>query len=254
MAEETNVPSEPGGRRSRQDSDKESGGGKVFIIFLAVLLVVALFLLYKRHTGASAQAKTDADSIASLSNQVAELRTKMMLEHSDTSLAKSNQQALLDRRTAELTATSNRLVQTTLLLNNAQQDLRSAQDTLAAKISSVATLEARRDELDRQAAVIPGLQREVAELKEKLVDAQFTEVALEESLSLARLELADLRRAFDDPEFLRLQAKRAEDAAETNRRLASKQRIDVSDPRVRLELQPDGTVRPWIATNHPARK
>jgi hypothetical protein len=254
MSSETEAPNEPGSRRSRKDPENESGGGKVFIIFLSVLLVLALFLLYKRHTGAAAQAKMDADAIASLSNQVAEVRTRMVRDNGDNSFAKSNLQALLDRRSAELMAMSNRLVQTSLLLNKAQQDLHAAQDNLGNKIAALATLEARREEQDRQAAAIPALEREVAELKVKLVDAQFTKVSLEEALSRARLEKADLQRTFEDPEFLRLQAKRAEDAAQTSQRVASKQRIDVSDSRVRLELQPDGTVRPLLSTNRPAKK
>src|SRR2546427_6927864 len=36
-----------------------------------------------------------------------------------------------------------------------------------AKATTIATVEAQRDELERQASVIPGLQREVAELKDR---------------------------------------------------------------------------------------
>ena len=250
MPEETELPSEPGRRRSRKDADDESGGGgKILIIILLVLLAGVIFAFYKRHTKANALAETDAKTIAMFSNQVAEIRTKVALEQSDYHLAQSNHQALLAHRTAELTVTSNRLVQTSLMLSNAQHELRSTQDNLGARIATVATLEARHDELARQAIMIPGLQRDIAELNEKLVQAQFAYVALEESFGRVRVEKADLERQLNDPAFLRLQMQKAEENAAVQKQMAAGGRIDASDPRVRLVLQPDGTVRPLVLSN-----
>src|SRR5262249_29577378 len=158
------------------------------------------------------------NAMTSLSNQVTKALADQALERSESSLALSNRQSLIDFRTHELIAVSNGLLQTSLLLSNTQSELRFTQDNLATKIATA--LDAHGKELERQAMVIPALQREITELKVQVAQAQLTKTNLEESLNRARIEKTNMQRWFDDPEFLRLQVKRAEE----HQRVAKKQR------------------------------
>ena len=246
---------EPGRRRPSPASSENSGGSlKVVAAILAVLVAGLAFALYKRNSSAGVQAEADAKAIGSLSNQVTELRTKLALEHSNLQLAASNHQALLHRRTAELTATSNSLAKASLSLDLAREETRAAQAELSAKAGALATLEAQRVEWQLQAEAMLGLQREAAELKERLQQSQFAHAALQETLGRVSLDKAEIERKLEDPAFLRLQTRRAEDAAELRRRTAAHQRLRGTDPRVRLDLQPDGTVRPAIKATEPPKQ
>jgi len=190
----------------------------------------------------------------SLSNQVTELRTKLALEHSDLEFARSNHLASLQRRTAELMMTSNRLVQTTLLLDHARVETHIAQSEAITHAAALATAVAQRDEWERQASVVPAMRSEVADLRERLQHAQFIRASIEEALGQARTAKADLERKLEDPSFLRVQARHAEDAAEVRRRVAANERVRVTDSHARLSLQPDGTVSlsPRLETDSPS--
>ena len=256
MSEEINAPEAGSGRRRTANKPEESSGGafKVIAIILALVAAGLGYALYQKGAHSGAQADADAKTIGSLSNQVSELRTKLALERSNLEVAQSNHQALIHRRIAELNVTSNRLVQTTLLLDRAREETHMAQSQLPAQAAAIATLEARRDELQREVALIPGLQREVAEWKGKFQQAQFSQAALQETLGRALTEKAGLERKLEDPAFLRLQARRADEAIELRQRAAANQRINPKDPRIRLDLQPDGSVRPALTATKGAEK
>jgi hypothetical protein len=245
---------EPRGRRSSRQAPEESGGSKTLVIILLVLIAGLGFALFKRNSSAGTQSEKDAGTISMLTSNVAELRTKLVLEHGNAAVAQTNHQAVLDRRTAELLTASNRLVQTSLLLARAQEEMHAAQAELPAKAVAIAALEAQRDELQRQAATIPALQREVVDSKEKLNQVYLAQATLYDTLGRVRLEVADLERKLHDPLFLRFQERRVLEEAEIRQKAAAKERINTSDPRVRLELQPDGTVRPAIAASAQPRK
>src|SRR6185436_20548235 len=155
-------------KKRRSAKVPEESGGKALPIILVVVILGLGFGLYKRNASAGDQAEADAKSITTLSNQVSELRTKMALEQSDVGVAQSNHLAALNRRTADLLNVSNLLVQTRQRLEDKQQEATSAHGEVSSKAAAVALLEAQRDELQRQALVIPALQSEVIELKEKL--------------------------------------------------------------------------------------
>lgn len=231
--------------RDNSDTNEESGSGmKVLAGFLAVALGATGFFFYKSKEATAQQTDADAKTIATLSNQVSEVRTRLAMETGMNGISQSNIQYTLSRRASELLFTSNRLVQTALLLSNAQHETHIAQAQLPASATTIARLEAHRDQLLRDLEVIPGLQREIADLKRKSQDAQFAQASLQETLSRLRTENANLERQLGDPAFLRLQASRAEDAAQVRQRTTSKQAVRATDTRVRLELQPDGSVRP----------
>lgn len=256
MSEEINAPEAGAGRRRTTNKAPESTGGafKIIAILLALVAAGLGYALYHKGAHSGAQADADAKTIGSLSNQVGELRTKLALEHSNLEVAQSNHQALIHRRTAELNVTSNRLVQTTLLLDRAREETHIAQSQLPAQAAAIATLEARRDELQREVMLIPGWVNEAAEWKKKFQESQFSQAALQESLGRALTEKAGLERKLEDPAFLRLQARRADEAIELRQRAAANQRINPTDPRVRLDLQPDGTIRPALTATKAAEK
>lgn len=235
---------EPTRRRAAAEAESTGSGAKILAIVLALFVAGLAFALYKRNATANEQVEADAKTCNSLSNQVTELRTKLALAHSNLELAQSNHLALLSRRTAELNLTSNRLVQTGLLLDRAREETRIAQADIPSQAVTVANLKAERDELQRQAAQIPGLRNEIAEFKVQVHQGRFAVAALEETLGGVRAGKAELERKLEDPAFLHTQARRAEEAAALRQRIAAGQSIRVTDRRVRLELQPDGTVRP----------
>ena len=236
-------------RENSESKDVEGSGSGMKIVAVILALVAGLtgYALYNSKGAATQQAEADAKSIATLSNQVNELRTKLALETGMQGIVQSNHQFALTRRTAELIGTSNRLVQTALLLSNAQYEAHLAQGQLPPQAAAIATLEAHRDQLLRELTVIPGLQREIADLKDRNQQALFAQAAQQEVLSRIRTEKAGLERLLEDPAFLRLQANRSEDAIELRQRAAANRRTRSTDPRVRLDLQPDGTVRPATA-------
>lgn len=217
---------------------------KVMAGFLAVGLAATGFFFYKSKEAAAHQADTDAKTIATLSNQVSEVRTRLAMETGMQGIAQSNLHFTVTKRTGELAVTSNRLFQTALLLSNAQHETHTAQAQLPANATTIARLEAHRDQLLRDLEVIPGLQREIGELKQRVQAAQLASASVQETMSRLRTEKANLERLLEDPAFLRVQAARAEDAAQVRQRTASRQPVRASDNRVRLELQPDGSVRP----------
>ncbi len=227
---------------------------KTVVIILSIVCL-GLAVGYYQSTGtAKREAETSAGKWQSLSNQVAEMRTKLAMEQGTSGTARSNLQSALDRRTIELLVTSNRLAQTALQLGAVQQDLRAAQTDLQTKAGAVATLEAQREELHRRLEAIPVLQKEVNDAREMLTRIRGERDELGQSLGRARVEKADLERTLDDPMLLRLQIKKAEDNTALRKQLAADGRVHPSDKRARLELQPDGTVRPLVPAASPTGK
>ncbi|HEU0010654.1 MAG TPA: hypothetical protein VFT34_12630 [Verrucomicrobiae bacterium] len=251
MPEESSVPNPPAGRRRNAPEESGGGGGKVLAILLGLLVLALGFALFKRNSGAAAQTEKYTTEIATQKSNVLELTARLAKETNSAFVTHSNLQALLDRRAAESTSFSNRLVQARQQLERTEAELLAARNELVAKTTGLGALEAQRDEWQRQAGIIPGLEREIAAQKEKLNKGQIDYVSLKETLGLVSAEKADLERKLQDPLFLRRQAQRVEQAAEVRQRAAAKQPINLYDPRVLLDLQPDGTVRPAIATSTP---
>ncbi|MEK7674990.1 MAG: hypothetical protein AAB676_04030 [Verrucomicrobiota bacterium] len=227
---------------------------KTAFIVLSLICIVLAVALYRRHSGALQAGEAAAKAQQSLSNEVAELRTKLALATSDSAVVQSNQQRVIERHLSELAATSNRFVQANLQLAAAQQEARAAQTELQTKMAAIALLEAQRDESGRRLEAASALQKELAETKQKLAQSLGESGTLEQALGRLRVEKADLESKIEDPVFLRLQAKKVADQAALRRRLASARRIDASDPRVRLELQQDGSVHPVIPGNSEDKK
>lgn len=226
-------------------SEEQSGSGfKMVAIILAVALAGTAFSLYNGKQASAAQAEADAKTITTFSNQVTELRTRLALEQGTVEIERSNRVYSVNRRTGDLLFTSNRLVQTALLLSNAQHEVEVARASLAGSTASVAALETQRDQLRRELEAIPALEAKVAELNKQCQDALFAAAARQEVLGRLETENAALLRSLEDPVFLRLQTRRAEDLASVRAKTARKQTVRPTDSRVRLELMPDGTVRP----------
>lgn len=254
MSEQTSLSTETTGRRQRKNVEEQSGGGKILPIILLVLVLGLGFALFKRNSSANAQADNYAATNSMLASNITELRTKLMLEHGNAGVVQTNHQAMLDRANAQVGVFSNRLVQSALLLSNAQHQVQTAQIDLQAKAAAVASLEAERNDLQLRLEPIPSLAKEIADMKQRQAQAMFERDRNAEALGRVSLEKADLERKLEDPLFLRVQERRVLEAAELRQRAAAGQRINISDPRMQLKLQPDGSVLPVVTAVATPRK
>ncbi len=220
---------------------------KVPIIILGLVSAGLAYGLYQRNSSAGMEAEQAVKQFETMSNQVAEVRTKLALEQGTSIQPLSNAQYAVTRRTSDLLQLSNRLVQTTLLLKASQADAREAHASLQSKAAQIAVLESQQGDVQRQLQVIPDLRRQLAEAK------GLTSPVISERDSLAQenrrlsLELADNFRKLNDPAVLKLQLDRAQQDMETRIRLAKAGSSVTVDKKSRLELQPDGTVRAVVA-------
>lgn len=131
------------------------------------------------------------------------------------------------------------------MLQSAQKEGHSVQEQLQARIARVAVLETEADDLRRRASHVSeseSLTREKKALRQ-LAEVTRERDALQTRLGAALVENRSLQAQLFDPEFLERQMKDAETAADIRRRMASARAGTAPDPRMKLELQPDGTVR-----------
>ena len=193
---------------------------KVPIIILGLVSAGLAYGLYQRNSSAGMEAEQAVKQFETMSNQVAEVRTKLALEQGTSIQTLSTAQSAVTRRTSDLLQLSNRLVQTTLLLKASQADAREAHASLQSKAAQIAVLESQQGDVQRQLQIIPDLRRQLAEAK------GLTSPVISERDSLAQenrrlsLELADNFRKLNDPAFLKLQLDRAQQDMETRIRLA----------------------------------
>ena len=172
---------------------------KVPIIILGLVSAGLAYGLYQRNSSAGMEAEQAVKQFETMSNQVAEVRTKLALEQGTSIQTLSNAQYAVTRRTSDLLQLSNRLVQTTLLLKASQADAREAHASLQSKAAQIAVLESQQGDVQRQLQVIPDLRRQLAEAK------GLTSPVISERDSLAQenrrlsLELADNFRKLNDP-------------------------------------------------------
>lgn len=201
------------------------------------------FGLFKSYTGATHEAEVALQQHQTLSHQVAELRTKLALEQGTAIDARSNLQSTLDHRVAQLTATSNRLVQVGLLLAAAQTEMATAQTELQAKAAQCAVVEHERDELRHQVAGLATLEKQLAEAKQKVSKTTSDLEFLFTENRRLQVEKNEVVGKLDDVGFLRTQLAKAEENADLQRRLARAGRNAPVNKKAPLELQPDGSVR-----------
>ena len=220
---------------------------KVPIIILSLVSAGLAYGLYQRNSSASTEAEQSVKQFETMSNQVAEVRTKLALEQGTSIQSLSNVQYAVTRRTSDLLQLSNRLVQTTLLLKASQAEAREAHASLQSKAAQIAVLESQQADVQRQLQVVPDLRRQLAEAKEQSSPIAAERDSLAQENRRLSLELADNFRKLNDPAFLQLQLNRAEQDMETRLRLAKAGTSATVDKKARLELQPDGTVRAIVA-------
>ena len=127
------------------------------------------------------------------------------------------------------------------------------QPELASKAARIAVLEGERDELVRRLAAIPGLEKQVADLKAKVSGVTTDRDFLFSEVRRLELEKADLDRKLDDANFLRVQLAKVEEDAELKRRLIKAGTSASVSSKARLELQADGTVRPLLPVDTQAK-
>ncbi|HKX60287.1 MAG TPA: hypothetical protein VJS65_00565 [Verrucomicrobiae bacterium] len=218
---------------------------KAYVIILAALCVLLGYVIYKRNDSANKQIGAITKDQLSLSNQVKEVTTKLMMSEGTANTTRSNLQYLVDKRTADLNVLSNRIVQTHLLLQNAEKQGHATDEQLQARIAKVAVLETEIESLRRAAASAANdpSAREAESLRKQLAGVSRERDELKVQLGVLQVEHSELQTKLFDLEFLERQVKDAEEAAAIRRRMASARTGASPDKRMKLELQPDGTVK-----------
>jgi len=217
---------------------------KALVIILGLACLGLGYGLYQVNNSATKSAETADTQLQASSNQLAEARTRLALEHATAAQSQSNLQSVIDRRTGEVMNTSNRMVQLNLLYRSAQAQAHSAQADIQLQVANLTVVEAERDELTRRLAQMAALEKKLSEAKEKLADLTGERNLLFQQINRLEMDRADLTRKLEDIGFLRTQLARAEEDAALMRRMAKAGRGAPVDRKARLELQDDGTVRP----------
>jgi chromosome segregation ATPase len=218
---------------------------KSAVIILGIICVLLSYAIYKKSDSANKQIEAMATNQVSLTNQIKEVTTKLMMSEGTGHTAKSNLQFLVDKRTSDLNIVSNRLVQTHLLYQDAQKSAHATDEQLQARVARIAVLEAEIESLRRAAAAVANdpSAREAESLRKQLAAVSRERDALKTQFGTLQVQHADLESRLLDVEFLNRQLKDAEEAAEIRRRMASSRAGASPDKRMKLELQPDGTVK-----------
>lgn len=219
---------------------------KSLVIILSVACAGLAYGLYQRSSSAGREVAASETQLKAFTNQVDELKTKLMMTQGDASHVQSNFQYLVTLRTGDLANTSNRLVQLNLLYRAAQTEARAAQSEGQSLSGRLAVLEVERDGLQRNLAAIPILERKLAEAREKLATTAAERNTLMQEAGKLEVDKADLQRKLEDIGFLRVQLTRAEENAALQRRLAKAGYSASVASKARLELLDHGTVRPAI--------
>jgi len=221
---------------------------KALLIILSLACVGLAYGLYQVNSSTGREAAAAETQLTAFTNQVDELKTRLLMKQGDANYAQSNLQYLVTVRTSELANTSNRLVQLNLLYRTTQKEGQAAQAESKSLTGRLAVLEAERDGLQRGLAAVPVLERKLSETQDKLASAVSERDAWREAFGKLEVDKADLQRKLDDVAFLRLQVARAEENAAVLRRMAKAGPGAAVDPKARLELLEDGTVRPALPT------
>jgi chromosome segregation ATPase len=251
---------------------------KPLVVVLAVLcLGLTAHVFLRQYKGRQAEKELVAaqSQLQTLSNEVAEARTKIEEESKLAAYLQSN----LTQRATELTVASNSVSQTAEALSSAQTELKSAQSELQKQTARVTELEGQKDEmqskLNELAGSIKTLNTQIAETKRKLSAAEGDRDSLTKELARLQSDKAELLRQFNDLAALRAQVALLREEAAVNQRLAwmaqgvyqtsgrkgaealvtkpSSSGAGVN-PSLNVELQQNGGARVASPTNDPARK
>jgi chromosome segregation ATPase len=219
---------------------------KALIVILGLICAALAYGLYQRGANVDAEAAATFKLLEAQTNQIRQVETKLALEQGTSSQSISNLQYHLSKRDASLNYTSNRLVQANLLVSTAQSETRTIQPELASKAAQIAVLEGEREALARRLTVIPSLEKQLADLKIRFDGVSTDHDFLDSEVRRLEVEKADLERKLTDTSFLRTQLAKAEEDAELRRRLVKAGTSASVSSKARLELQADGTVRPFL--------
>ena len=217
---------------------------KTPVVLLAIVCAVLGAALYLKNSRAQKDADASAARLQTLSNQVAEVRTRLVLEQSNATVTQSNHQSALDRRAVELAAATNRLAQGQAQLAAAQAEIQRLHHELQSRTAELANLQAQRDELKQQVDRLSPLPDELGKAQERLVATEMKLNVLVTEWGALRVEHADLLHKLDDPKFLEIQLAKAREQAEWVRKMAKAKTATPKGMKSQLELLPDGTVRP----------
>ncbi|MBI5387729.1 MAG: hypothetical protein HZA90_23965 [Verrucomicrobia bacterium] len=222
------------------------------VILLSILCALFAGAWFMRNSQANQQEAASLAALQTLSNKVAEVQTRLVMNQAKASDAQGLLQTNLTQRLAELAGLSNHLARTAASLAATQKELQAAHSEAATRAVRVTELEGQNDALARQVASLAPLEKQLADVRQQVAAVASERVAALQECGRLQVEKAEVLRKLEDPAFLRRQSAQVEQETKLATALA-KQKPSASASRLaRLELQPDGTVR--LVTNAPAAK
>jgi chromosome segregation ATPase len=221
---------------------------KNVVLLLSLAVVVLGAALFLRGKSAKQKLAASQTEVVSLSNQVAEIKTKLTANvAASVGLVES-----LSNRVAEVASLSNRLVRVTASMEKAQAELAAAQQNLGRCQEQIRSLDAQREALAQRhtetAATLASVQAELATARAEAQRFGEQRAALQAELNQARAEKIELARQLNDLPTLQAQVTRLSEQQRKTRRSASPAEgtPEVSKAKdLKLVLQPDGSVK-WV--------
>jgi len=223
----------------------------IVVVLIAGVLALLLFTQSKSAGKALAAARADAQWA---SNQLTQLQVRL----TEQTKATVTWQDLYSNRVAALTALSNNVTQSTAALDAARAEIRNFADKLKAAEDKLTKLRAEKIEL---ATALDSARAEIAGLRRDLIALQEQRAALAEQLNQVRIARDELRSRFNSPAALKAQLavltaprQPARSKADKHSLATPDKRSDAAHPKpdeplrptdkhVRLQLQPDGSVK-----------
>jgi chromosome segregation ATPase len=221
---------------------------------LAVLSAILGLLLYSRGKSANQALANARAEVRSASNELVQLQVRL----TEQTKAAVTWQDLYSNSVAALTALSNNVTQSTAALDAARAEIRNFADKLKAAEDKLTKLRAEKIEL---ATALDSARAEIAGLRRDLIALQEQRAALAEQLNQVRIARDELRSRFNSPAALKAQLavltaprQPARSKADKHSLATPDKRSDAAHPKpdeplrptdkhVRLQLQPDGSVK-----------
>jgi uncharacterized protein involved in exopolysaccharide biosynthesis len=214
------------------------------VIILGIFCAMLLTSQYLNRGKARRLTEESAKETLTLSNKLAEVQTRLVMNQALAADAQTNLQSQLEKRAREITAFSNRYTAASQTIASTRKEAQTTRAELEAKSARLAEVEWERDELKHRIDQLKFLEQSQAELRSNLAAATAQrDVAIQEAQRW-QLAKSDLDNKFNDTNALRFQLKKLEDQAKLNRRVAQGMPLSQYNRLTTLILEPDGSVKP----------
>jgi chromosome segregation ATPase len=194
--------------------------GIIVLTLVCVGLIIALVVNQKKATE---QHRTDANDIATKSNELVKTTTDL----EETRQANTDLNKALDTSKSELTDLTNRLNEVSSTLAKTEDSLKSTQEQMKKEVeerdSKIAQLESQNQQLDQRSVElstsITNLTMQIEDTQKKLAASEGDKAFLQKELQRLMAEKAELERQFNDIKILKTQVAKLREELTISRRL-----------------------------------